>query len=394
MSDRVVVAAEQLRRRIPGGIGRYAQGLLRGLRELGGQQIELVASRHLGAGPDPLAAWGFPVRACALPAPLLTAAWDRGLAPVRRAGLVHSVSLAAPPVRPAHPRGGAALVVTVHDLAWRLHPEATTARGRRWHEAALRRALEKADAFVVPSAAVADALVAAGADRARVRAIAHGADHLPAADTQGAQALLRHLGVAEGYLLTVATLEPRKNLRRLVAAFQLARPSFPEAWPLVVVGPRGWGDSGLEHVEREGVVAAGSVDDAVLAALYARARAFAYVALEEGFGLPPLEAMACGVPVVASRTVPVATAPPGATPAPPGATPAPPGATPSASVGIPEAALRVDPATVEGIADALVRVASDEALRASLVANGLALAASLTWKASAKAHVEWWEHVG
>jgi glycosyltransferase involved in cell wall biosynthesis len=265
MSGPVVVAAEQLRRRIPGGIGRYAQGLLQGLGALGGQQIELVASRYLGGGPDPLTAWGFPVRASALPAPLLTAAWDRGLAPVRRASLVHSVSLAAPPVRPTYPRGGTALVVTVHDLAWRAHPEAATARGRRWHEAALRRALGKADAFVVPSVQVADALVAAGADRARVRAIAHGTDHLRVADTSGAQALLRRLGVAEGYLLTVATLEPRKNLRRLVAAFELARPSLPEPWPLVVVGPRGWGDAGLERAERAGAVAAGQVDDAVLA---------------------------------------------------------------------------------------------------------------------------------
>ena len=374
MSDPVVVAAEQLRRRVPGGVGRYAQGLLGGLRELGSQPIELLASRHHGGGPDPLGRWGFLVRTSVLPAPLLTLAWDRGFAPVRRASLVHSVSLAAPPVRPLRSRGGAALVVTVHDLAWRCHPEATTARGRHWHEAALRRALETADAFVVPSDAVADALVAAGAQRARVRAIAHGVDHLPAADTAGADALLRRLGATEGYLLTVATLEPRKNLRRLAVAFELARPSLPEAWPLLVVGPRGWGDAGLERAGRAGVVAVGPVDDGVLAALYAGARAFAYVPLDEGFGLPPLEAMACGAPVVVSTMVPSTASP--------------------ARAGIAEAALRVDPATVEGIADALVRASSDELLRASLVTGGRALVAPLTWRASAEAHVEWWEHVG
>lgn len=376
MTGTVVVAVEQLRRQVPGGIGRYARGLLDGLRDLGGPGVELVASRHFGAAADPLSVWGFPVRACAIPAPFLTAAWDLGLAPVRGARLVHSVSLAAPPVHRRRPGGGPALVVTVHDLAWRAHPDATTPRGRRWHEAALRRALERADAFVVPSGPVAEALVAAGADPARVRAIPHGVDHLREPDAAGAASLLRRLGVADGYLLAVATLEPRKNLGRLVAAFTRARPSLAGPWPLVVVGPRGWGDVGLDGAG--GVVAAGAVDDGVLAALYRGARAFAYVPLTEGFGLPPLEAMACGVPVVASVTVPSTAPALGA----------------SAAAASPEvAALRVDPTTVGDIAAALVRVSGDEPLRSSLVAQGTALVAPLTWRASAAAHVAWWDSV-
>ena len=369
---RVVVAVEQLRRSVPGGIGRYARGLLDGLRALGGQRVELLASRHRGAGPDPLGAWNFPVRASALPAPFLTAAWDRRMAPVRGARLVHAVSLAAPPVRPRHRDGGPVLVVTVHDLAWRTHPEATTPRGRRWHDAALERALEQADAFVVPSAPVADALVEAGAARARVRVIAHGVDHLPPPDTAGAASLLARLGVSGGYLLAAATLEPRKNLRRLVAAFARARPSLAGEWPLVVVGPKGWGDAGLDGAEgavRDAVLVTGPVDDGVLAALYRGARAFAYVPLTEGFGLPPLEAMACGAPVVVSATVP-STMP---------------------AEGNLDAALRVDPTTVDDIAAALVRASGDDTLRASLAANATAHAASRTWKASAAAHVTWWE---
>jgi glycosyltransferase involved in cell wall biosynthesis len=373
MTGRVVLAVEQLRRQVPGGIGRYARGLLDGLSGLGSVEVELVASRHLGAAADPLSAWGFPVSASVLPAPLLSAAWDLGFAPVHRARLVHSVSLAAPPVRRRRARGGPLLVVTVHDLAWRAHPDATTRRGRRWHEVALRRALQRADAFVVPSNPVAEALVGAGADPARVRAIPHGVDHLQEPDVAGATSLLRRLGVVDGYLLTVATLEPRKNLSRLVAAFARARPSLGGPWPLVVVGPRGWGDAGVR--DTGGVVAAGAVEEGVLAALYKGARAFAYVPLAEGFGLPPLEAMVCGVPVVVSVTVPSTSAQVAA----------------AGAGGSGVAALAVDPTTVEDIAAALVRASGDDQLRSSLVSQGRALVAPLTWSASAAAHVAWWE---
>lgn len=370
MTSAVVLAVEQLRRPVPGGVGRYATGLLQGLLAVPAPPIELLASRHVGGGTDPLARWGLEVRCSRMPAPFLTVAWDHGLAPVRGgAGVVHSVSLAAPQVRPARRRGGRALVVTVHDLAWRTHPRATTARGRRWHEAALGRALVHADGFVVPSERVATALVGAGADSRRVRVIPHGADHLPPPDHGAARSLLRGLGVTGDYLLAAGTLEPRKNLDRLAEAYAAARPSLPAPWPLLVVGPSGWG--GVRTGGTEGVVFAGNVDDAVLSSLYAGARAFAYVPLEEGFGFPPVEAMACGAPVVVSAAVPSVAAHRDAAPP----------------------ALVVDPRSVEDIAAALVRIAGDDALRAQLAQRGTELVATLTWAAAARAHIRWWEEL-
>ncbi|HMD44849.1 MAG TPA: glycosyltransferase family 1 protein [Acidimicrobiales bacterium] len=370
---RVLLAVEQLRRRVPGGIGRYATGVLEGLAQLEadtetGVAVSLLASRARPGGPDPLASFGRPVVASRLGGPALTRAWDHRL--VTAPGgfdVVHSVSLGGP----ARPRGGGrrpASVVTVHDVAWRRHPESTTRRGRRWHEAALRRALAGADVLVVPSDPVAADLAEAGARSDRVVVIAEGADHLAPPDAAGAARLLAERGVVGPYVLSVGTLEPRKNLPRLVEAHRLARGRLPGPWPLVLVGPAGWGTSPDARSAPPGVVLLGQVGDAVLAGLYAGAALFAYVPLVEGFGLPPLEAMAAGVPTVVSRTVPSVA---------PSGTAAP-------------ASRLVDPGDPDDVAAGLVEVAGDDGLAASLVAAGSARVRDLTWRRTAAHHVALW----
>lgn len=364
---RVLVVVEQLRRAVPGGIGRYAAGLLAGLADgalAADDTVELFASRP-PRGADPLADLGFAVRTLPLPGPLLTRAWDYGRAPAPGGfDVVHAVSMAAPPA------GGARLVVMVHDLAWREFPEATTARGRRWHEATLGRVLRRADALGVPSLPVAEALAAAGAT-VPVAVLPPGVDHLPPPDRPAADLLLRRLGVSGPFLLSVGTLEPRKNLRQLFSAYAEARSSLPEPWPLVVVGPTGWGADAGPAVDESGrtpvgVVMAGSVADGVLAALYERARVLAYVPLVEGYGIPPLEAMTFGTPVVASRGVPSVQADDG------------------------PAALIVDAGSAQSIAQGIVEVATDGPRRDDLRQRGLALAGTRTWRKAARGHVELW----
>ena len=380
---RVGLVAQQLRRPVPGGVGTYTRGLLLGLAALGagrGVAVELLASRAGRSRPaappgrhdDPLRCFGLPLRLSPLPGTLLTAAWDLGVLGARgRFDVLHASSLAFPRPRGGTAGGRASLVVTVHDLAWRQHPEATTWRGRHWHEAALGRALRRATAFVVPSEPVAAELIGAGASPGAVSVVPEGCDHLPEPDHEAAAALLGRHGVRGGYLLTVGTLEPRKNLGRLVAAYELARPALDEPWPLVVVGPRGWGDAGVGRgvAGPAGVAVVGPVPDGVLAGLYASARAFAYVPLAEGFGLPPLEAMSFGVPVVTSTAVPSVTPAPGA----------------------PAAALRVAPDAVEAIAEALVQACTDPATRARLGQAGKELAATRSWRQAAAGHVALWE---
>ena len=133
------------------------------------------------------------------------------------------------------------MVVTVHDLLWRRVPDAYPARGRAWHEAALRRALRRADRFVVPADVVADDLEGAGAPGPAITVIPMGSDHLPPPDFDAGAALLARLGIQGPFLLSVGTLEPRKNQARLIEAYTRIRGSLPEPWPLVLVGPTGWG---------------------------------------------------------------------------------------------------------------------------------------------------------
>ena len=355
---RLLLMVEQLRRTASGGIGTYVRGLVQGLEAVdpgGKPDLEMVASRPTGdrRRPDPLAALGYPVRSSPLPGPLLTRAWDHGVLRAPRGfDVVHATSLST--LEP----GRAALVATVHDLLWRRVPDAYPARGRAWHEAALRRALRRAERFIVPAEVVADDLHQAGAPREAITVIPMGSDHLPPPDLDAAGALLSRMGVTGPFLLSVGTLEPRKNQARLVEAYERIRGSLPEPWPLVMVGPSGWG----ERVRPEaGVMLAGLVTPPELSALYAMTRLLAYVPLIEGFGIPPVEAMAFGAPVVASPL-------------------------PSTA----GAAFEVDPHDVESIAEGLLHVATDEEERSRLQSLGRERAAELTWSAVARRHLDVW----
>jgi len=359
---RLALMVEQLRRTASGGIGTYILGLLQGLDSLPGAErpdIELLASRPVSGsdGTDPLAGLGPPVRPSRLPGPVLTRAWDHGLLRAPSGfDVIHATSLST--LEP----GRTALVTTVHDLLWRRVPEAYPRRGRAWHEAALRRALRRSDRFVVPAEVVADDLVAAGADPGAVTVIPMGSDHLPPPDLAAAASHLARLGIDGPFLLSVGTLEPRKNQPRLISAYGSIRRSLPGEWPLVLVGPSGWG----ERVQpAPGVVLAGLVSPAELSALYATCRLLAYVPLIEGFGLPPVEAMAFGAPVVASPL-------------------------PSTA----GAAYQVDPRDTESIGEGLLRVATDEDERRRLQALGFARSAELTWSTIAGRHVAVWREAG
>ena len=354
---RPLIIADQLRRSVPGGIGTYIRGLVAGLRELGMEPSLYAGKKRASAEADSLQELGLTVFSSALLGPLMTRLWDVGVG--RLPGdfdLVHAASLALPP------RGNRPLTAMVHDLAWRHFPEAYPVRGRKWHEAALARASSRCDALFTPSEKGRADLLDAGVEAHRVHVVIEGCDHLPEPDHEGARLVLKRAGVEGSYLLTVGTLEPRKNFSTLFSAYEAASRALPERWPLVVVGPSGWG---VEAPAPENVIALGPLSPKIIAGLYANCRAFVSVPLLEGWGLPVAEAMAMGAPVVSSDV-------------------------PSAG----GATLIVDPLDADAIAHAVVQVATDEAIRADLIARGKERAAELTWAKAAYQHIEVWERLG
>ncbi len=264
------------------------------------------------------------------------------------------------------PFAGPALT-TVHDLSWLAHPETHPPERVRFLERHLPRSLEQASAVLTDSDFIADEITAKlGVARAKLRVVPLGVDaaYRPRAPRELAPVLARHALADQAYLLAVATQEPRKNLARLARAYAALPRELRARHPLVIAGGRGWLNAELERVlaplEARGEVRRlGYVDEAELPLLYAGAHAFAFPSLYEGFGLPVLEAMASGVPVLTSRGSSLEEI---------------------ARDALGPIALCVDPLDVDALRAGLERLLQDDAWRADASARGLAQARAFGWQ--------------
>jgi glycosyltransferase involved in cell wall biosynthesis len=291
-----------------------------------------------------------------VPARLARSLWTRADVPkvehwTGPVDIVHAPNFVAPPAR-------APVVVTIHDLTFVRYPEMCTADALRYPRL-IRRALARgATVHAVSEFVASEVREEFGLPPDRVVSVYAGLR----ATVGGDAAAGRLRAGASQYVLALGTIEPRKNLPTLVRAFDAIAADHHDV-QLVVAGPDGWDTDAFASAcasarHRGRIRRLGYVSEADRRDLVAGATVFAYPSLYEGFGHPPLEAMAAGVPVVASRA----------------------GALPEV---LGDAALLIDPHDQDALADGLATALDDEALRTTLVERGRGRAQSFSWTRAA-----------
>lgn len=361
------------------GIGRYARELITALIALESQHRYVIFAavggldaRTWKAETERLRATGnrppatsIQFRTLPLSDDWLARLWQRLRLPVPVEAITGTLDAFYSPdfvLPPTLPR--TRTLLTVHDLSFLRCPDAFVSALRRYLERVVPRSVARADLVLADSEATrADLIALLGVPPEKVQVLYSGVHprFRPVPESDEVARLRARYGLGDApYILSVGTLQPRKNYVRLIRAFtQLTNQPTNQ---LVIAGGRGWlyEETLIEaekHPDRVRIL--GFVDEDDLPALYRNAALFAFPSLYEGFGLPVLEAMACGVPVVCSN-----------------------------ASSLPEiagdAALLIDPLDTDGLSAAMARALEDADLRRDMIAAGLAQAARFTWERAAR----------
>jgi len=353
------------------GIGRYTRELVGTLARLDrrNQYVLFVAGKPVPGSPalglSQVLENNFRVRSVPLSDRIMAILWHRFRLPlpveafIGRVDIFHSPDFVLPPTR-------ARTILTVHDLSFLRVPECFNANLRIYLEEAVPRSVRRADLVLADSKSTKRDLVGLlGANPARVKVVYPGVDErfCPIANGVVLEEVRTRYGLPQRFVLSLGTLQPRKNFSRLIEAYSLLVTHYLSL-KLVIVGGKGWFyDEIFAKVRELGlegrVIFPGFIAEEDLPALYSLAELLVFPSLYEGFGLPPLEAMACGVPVVTSNTS-------------------------SLPEVVGDAGLMVQPTDVEGLAEAMGHALEDRALREKMIERGLRQARKFNWEKSAR----------
>ena len=353
----MAVTLEQCWHRVPGGTATSILGTVSALTRRDDIEVVGVAARHAEPTETPFRP-PVEVRQLILPRLAMYESWhglrwprvENATGPV---DVVHATAVAVPPSR-------APLVMTIHDLAFLADPTLVTRPGNRFVRRGTDLARRHARLVLVPSEATASECRAAGFDPDRIRIVPWGVDPRPVGSEE-VQAMRERLGLHRPYVLFVGTIEPRKNLAGVIGAVAgLAGREID----LVIAGPDGWNEDldrrlGVLEGTGIGVHRLGFLPPEDLLPLYGGAAVFCFPSLREGFGMPVLDAMAHGAPVVTSA------------------------GTATAEVAG-DAGLLIDPLDPSAITEALAKILDDAALGDRMRQAGRARATEFTWDRTAE----------
>jgi len=355
------------------GIGRFVRCLVQALAEVDKNTEYVLVYADPPRGVEPLLpqAPNFSGRRIPLSDRVLAAMWHRLSVPLPvdlitgPVDVFHSPDFVLPPVR----RG--VKVLTVHDLAFLLRPECADAKLREYLEKTVPHSVARADFILADSVNTQDDLICLlGVPPCKLQVVSGGVESrfCPVDDPKLLEGMRQRMSGGAPFILSLGMIEPRKNLVRLIEAFELLKQHSHAPHRLVLAGKRGWLSDAIYQRAKSSPLASeilfpGYVADDELPLLYSAAELFTFPSLYEGFGLPPLEAMACGTPVVASS-----------------------------SASLPEvvgsAAITVDPENTEEMAEAMANALANTAVRKQMVEGGIQQSRKFTWRSSAEKMIE------
>jgi glycosyltransferase involved in cell wall biosynthesis len=358
----------------PSGVQRVVKSLVREIEKLDQESSYYLYSHREFSVPFENPRWHKRVGSRSYRLPSVLWFWTEGKRAILKDNL--DVFWSAVYIPPLSVPLKVAKILTVHDLEWRLYPE-TMSRKTYWaHQLLVWPSVRQADRITADSESTArDLQRILKLPESRIEVIHLGVSpaYKPHDPERATEYVASKYGVSKNYALAVGTVQPRKNLATLVEAIKILRDRADGSFQLLVVGARGWKNTKLDETIRrlgltgEHIRFLGFVPEEDLPMLYSGSRLFVFPSLYEGFGLPLVEAMACGVPVVASNTSSIPEV-------------------------VGDAALLVPPTEPEAFAEAIIRVRSDKVLRKAMIEKGLSRAACFRWDKAAGQLLECMRH--